>query len=128
LIAARSGHGDFEAYHTRFSHVANDNNPRRCKCGRLKEAAHFFYCRIARRKYGRPPGPPGIISPEYYLSTPQGAKYFGDWIAKTAFYKDICPNWATDNSPDLSEEEEEEDPFEIPLGDSPWLQESQEDS
>jgi len=127
LIAARSGHGDFEAYHTRFSHTVNINNPRRCKCGRLKEAAHFFYCRIARRKYGRPPGPPKITSPEYYLSTPRGAKYFGDWITKTAFYKDICPSWVRDDSPDLSEEEEEEeDPFEIPLGDSPWLQESQE--
>jgi len=126
LIAARSGHGDFEAYHTRFSHTADNNNPRYCRCGRLKEAAHFFYCRIARRKYGQPPGPPRRISPEYYLSTPEGAKYFGDWIAKTAFYTDICPNWAKDDGPDLSEEEEEEDPFEIPLGDSPWLQESQE--
>jgi len=78
LISARSGHGDFEAYHTRFSHTVNNNSLRRCKCGRLKEAAHFFYCRIARRKYGQPPGPPKIISPEYYLSTLQGAKHFRD--------------------------------------------------
>ena len=42
------------------------------------------------------------------------------------FYKDIYPNWATEDDPDFSEEEEEEDPFEIPLGDSPWLQEPHE--
>jgi hypothetical protein len=128
LLAARSGHGDFDAYHTRFSHDTTERSTR-CRCGRLKEAAHFFYCRIARRKYGLPLGPPGIISPEYYLSTPAGAKHFGNWIAKTSFYKDICPNWAQDDDYDDGEsdlDEDELDPFEPPLGDSPWLQDSPE--
>ncbi|POS87205.1 hypothetical protein EPUL_003334 [Erysiphe pulchra] len=42
LIAARTGHGDFVAYHCRIHHVDTDQE---CVCGRETTPAHFFYCR-----------------------------------------------------------------------------------
>ncbi|OAA56738.1 hypothetical protein LEL_10952 [Akanthomyces lecanii RCEF 1005] len=42
LLAARTGHGDFAAYHERFNH--EDYSPD-CLCGRRKDEKHIFYCR-----------------------------------------------------------------------------------
>ncbi|OAA58356.1 hypothetical protein LEL_10886 [Akanthomyces lecanii RCEF 1005] len=42
LLAARTGHGDFAAYHERFHH--EDYSPD-CLCGRRKDEKHIFYCR-----------------------------------------------------------------------------------
>lgn len=41
LLAARTGHGDFAAYHERFNH--EDCAPD-CLCGRRKDEKHIFYC------------------------------------------------------------------------------------
>ena len=43
LIAARTGHGDFAAYHTRFNHNEARLN---CLCGSPKTPTHFLFCRI----------------------------------------------------------------------------------
>ena len=40
LLAERSGHGDFEAYHVRFGH--EDYTP--CRCGAAKAVGHFAVC------------------------------------------------------------------------------------
>ncbi|CEJ83176.1 hypothetical protein VHEMI03197 [[Torrubiella] hemipterigena] len=42
LLAARSHHGDFAAYHQRFHH---DGAPLECSCGHEKTPTHLFYCR-----------------------------------------------------------------------------------
>lgn len=41
LLAARSGHGDFTAYHQRFNHPGDH----RCVCGRDKSRSHPAHCR-----------------------------------------------------------------------------------
>ncbi|TVY74875.1 putative RNA-directed DNA polymerase from transposon BS [Fusarium oxysporum f. sp. cubense] len=47
LLAARSLHGDFAAYHERFNH--NDARMT-CSCGRRKAPDHVFYCRKVPRR------------------------------------------------------------------------------
>lgn len=50
LLAARSGHGDFAAYHRRFHH---DDAILECECGRETSPTHFVCCRnytLATRK------------------------------------------------------------------------------
>ncbi len=93
LVAARTGHGDFAAYRQRFAFADGDNSRNRCSCGALKKPEHFFYCRIARRRYGGPTGPPRRLCPEYLLGDPEGASHFDAWIRKTKFYQEICPTW-----------------------------------
>lgn len=43
LIAARTGHGDFAAYHRRFNH---DDANLECECGLETSSNHFIRCRI----------------------------------------------------------------------------------
>lgn len=42
LIAARTGHGDFAAYHRRFNHRDADL---KCICGQETSPTHFIRCR-----------------------------------------------------------------------------------
>jgi ribonuclease HI len=49
LIAARSRHGDFAAYHSRFKH---QDAVYRCLCGRHRTPTHIFFCK--RTVSGRP--------------------------------------------------------------------------
>ncbi|RKL19990.1 hypothetical protein BFJ72_g15129, partial [Fusarium proliferatum] len=48
LLAARSLHGDFAAYHERFNH---DDARMTCSCGRRKAPDHVFYCRKVPRRW-----------------------------------------------------------------------------
>ena len=43
LLAERSGHGDFAAYHRRFHHADAELH---CACGAEKAPAHFLHCRL----------------------------------------------------------------------------------
>ncbi|KAF6809755.1 reverse transcriptase domain protein [Colletotrichum musicola] len=45
LLAARSGHGDFRAYHQRFPFRPEESRDPRCRCGESKSTAHAVYCR-----------------------------------------------------------------------------------
>ena len=47
LLAARSGHGNFAAYHDRFNYTEAE---RRCRCGALTSTTHFYYCRLNSHK------------------------------------------------------------------------------
>ncbi|KAI1004570.1 hypothetical protein K3495_g3648 [Podosphaera aphanis] len=67
LIAARTGHGDFAAYHSRFNHKEARME---CLCGSRKTPTHFLFCRILRRRGGRPPGPINQLLPNL-LGTPE---------------------------------------------------------
>jgi ribonuclease HI len=86
LYAARTGHGDFAAYHTRLNHEDAECH---CQCGSLKSPEHFYYCRLARRSTTQRRRPAYNI--REMLATPQGAQEFHSWLSETAFYRDICP-------------------------------------
>jgi hypothetical protein len=67
---ARTGHGDFADYHKRFKH---ENAHLLCQCDAQKAPLHFFFCRIAKRRAPRPPGPPSEIIP-FLLGSMKGAQ------------------------------------------------------
>ncbi|KAI0993970.1 hypothetical protein K3495_g14214 [Podosphaera aphanis] len=87
LIAARTGHGDFAAYHSRFKHEEARVN---CLCGSPKTPTHFLFCRILRRRGGRPPGPTNQLLPSL-LGTSKGAIILTKWLDHSRYFEDICP-------------------------------------
>jgi ribonuclease HI len=87
ILASRTGHGDFADYHERFSH---EDAHLYCRCGARKAPLHFFFCRIAKRRARRPPGPPSTTISEL-LGSYTGAVTLAGWLQKTQFYEDICP-------------------------------------
>lgn len=87
IIAARTGHGDFAAYHNRFGHM---NAKIHCQCGSLKTPTHFFYCRkVRRRSRYRPPGSINSLLPNL-LGTPEGAFKLVKWLENTKYFEQIC--------------------------------------
>ncbi|KAJ6019734.1 hypothetical protein N7522_000442 [Penicillium canescens] len=94
LLAARTGHGDFQVYHERFHHRDSLTT---CSCGKPKSPVHFFFCPPARKRWkdrwkGRKASPSARIN--WILSTAAGAEEFGRFVQETFFFKDICPNRA----------------------------------
>lgn len=87
ILAARSGHGDFAAYHERFNHMDIHLT---CRCGAGKAPLHFFFCKIAKRRTRRPLGRPNIALAEL-LGTPIGITTLATWFQRTRFYEEICP-------------------------------------
>ncbi|OJD27482.1 hypothetical protein ACJ73_01121 [Blastomyces percursus] len=91
LLAARTGHGDFAAYHQRWNH---QDALLTCSCGRDKTPEHFFFCWKGRRagRISTPP-PPLCVGPKeaitWILGTKEGAKAFSSWCSKTAFFNTI---------------------------------------
>ncbi|ODH45749.1 hypothetical protein GX48_08176 [Paracoccidioides brasiliensis] len=85
LYAARSGHGDFAAYH---SHLKHEDAECYCRCGHSKTPEHFYYCTLSRKaaKLRRP-----IYNLRETLATSRGALEFDSWLRETAFYQNICP-------------------------------------
>ncbi len=83
LLAARSGHGDFAAYHDRFNHMDAE---RRCRCGAFKKPDHFLHCRVARfKELLRDEHGQQLTSTEL-LSTARGARLFAAWAAASDFF------------------------------------------
>ena len=87
ILAARTGHGDFAAYHERFNH---DDAYLFCSCGARKAPLHFFFCRKAKGRVDRPPGAPSATIPTL-LGTSKGIKELTTWLSRTRFFEDICP-------------------------------------
>ncbi|RAL59630.1 hypothetical protein DID88_006489 [Monilinia fructigena] len=48
LLALRSRHGDFEAYHKRFKHEDAETH---CPCGKAKTPEHLVFCEISVRRF-----------------------------------------------------------------------------
>ena len=86
LLAARSGHGDFAAYHERFGH---EDAVLLCRCGSRKDPKHFFFCRVAKRRARFSPGRPETVLDEV-LGTFHGACSLSKWLEKTRFFDEIC--------------------------------------
>ena len=84
LLAARSGHGNLAAYHTRF----NDTDAeRRCRCGAHTTPTHFYYCRHSSHKellkgtHGQP------LTIKEILETAEGVLAFSRWEGISDFFK-----------------------------------------
>ncbi len=88
LIAARSGHGHFAAYHQRFGHEEDEDW--RCSCGKYRAALHPFQCTNARahRALLWSEKAKRTLSTEEVLSTGEGARVFAKWApAIGLFYR-----------------------------------------
>lgn len=92
LVAARTGHGDFQEYHQRMGHP----DARPCRCGRARTPVHFRFCALAQRRWKRakkksPFGHPSQDIPKL-LGTARGASLFAEYVNKTGFFRDLCPH------------------------------------
>ena len=87
LIAARSEHGHFVAYHERFGH--EEETDLHCTCGQKRAQLHPFSCPNARahrsllwcKKTRR------HLGPEEILGTPEGVLFFAEWAPATGLFK-----------------------------------------
>lgn len=84
LLAARSGHGDYAAYHDTRGHVDAE---RLCRCGQLTTPDHFNMCSRTR-----PPSADnrkGWRAIRWLLVTPRGCKIFVRWARRTRFFEKV---------------------------------------
>ncbi|SPJ84064.1 uncharacterized protein FTOL_10580 [Fusarium torulosum] len=88
LLAARSLHGDFAAYHDRFDH---DDARLVCSCGRRKAPDHIFYCRKVppRHRMRLAPSPNAAVN----LAIGKDFTKFIDLSKDSAFFGMICPRY-----------------------------------
>ncbi|KAH7471133.1 hypothetical protein FOMA001_g13258 [Fusarium oxysporum f. sp. matthiolae] len=86
LLAARSIHGDFAAYHERFDH---DDARLVCSCGRRKAPDHIFYRRKVppRHRMRLAPSPNAAVN----LAIGKDFIKFIDLSKESAFFGKICP-------------------------------------
>ncbi|EMT73957.1 hypothetical protein FOC4_g10000229 [Fusarium odoratissimum] len=88
LLAARSRHGDFAAYHERFDH---DDARLVCSCGRRKAPDHIFYCRRIppRHRMRLAPSPNAAVN----FAIGKDFTKFVDLSKNSAFFRKICPRY-----------------------------------
>ncbi|GKU05941.1 reverse transcriptase protein [Fusarium langsethiae] len=88
LLAARSLHGDFAAYHERFDH---SDARLVCSCNQLKAPNHIFYCRKVppRHRMRLGPSPNTIVN----LATGRDFTKFTELSKASAFFGKICPRY-----------------------------------
>ncbi|KAL8391941.1 hypothetical protein RB595_002230 [Gaeumannomyces hyphopodioides] len=85
LIAARTGHGDFDWYHRKFGH--EDDNP--CRCGRNKSPFHPVHCRLAKaveNKWPKANPFPALDRPGYWKQLLQKPFLFASFVEATNYY------------------------------------------
>ena len=81
LLAERSGHGDFQAYHDRFNHGVTVT----CRCGQPKERGHFTECQESRHLL--PPVPRDYNNIQAFLLGPKGSSAFHAFVAGARPYR-----------------------------------------
>jgi hypothetical protein len=88
LLAARSLHGDFAAYHERFDH---GNARLICSCNRCKALDHIFYCRKVppRHQMRMSPSPNAAVN----LAIGQVFTKFTELSKASAFFGKIYPRY-----------------------------------
>jgi ribonuclease HI len=88
LLAARSLHGDFAAYHERFNH---DDARVTCSCGRRKAPDHVFYCRkVPRRcRIRLVPSPTAAVN----LAIGRNFDKYIKLTKSSAFFERICTRY-----------------------------------
>ncbi|PNP55726.1 hypothetical protein FNYG_15457 [Fusarium nygamai] len=88
LLAARSLHGDFAAYHEKFDHV---NARLVCSCNRRKAPDHIFYCRRVppRHRMRLAPSPNAAVN----LAIGRDFIKFTELSKASVFFGKICPRY-----------------------------------
>ncbi|KAM5526815.1 hypothetical protein FOXYSP1_20804 [Fusarium oxysporum f. sp. phaseoli] len=88
LLAARSLHGDFAAYHERFDH---SDARLVCSCNRRKAPDHIFYCRKVppRHRMRLAPSPNAAVN----LAIGKDFTKYIDLSKDSAFFGKICPRY-----------------------------------
>jgi len=86
ILAARTQHGDFAAYHERFHH---SNFTRNCSCGRPKSPLHFFYCKYSTVRELTRKAPASEAIP-WLLGSVTGVKKLAKWITDSKYYTTVC--------------------------------------
>jgi hypothetical protein len=86
ILAARSTHSDFKAYHTCFRY---DDALIHYSCSKYKSPLHLFFCRKGKAKKTLTHQPIFKAIP-WLLRTSAGIHRLADWISATKFYKEIC--------------------------------------
>ena len=85
LLAARSAHGDFAAYHERFRHEDSNNH---CSCGERKTPTHIFFCRKLRGNRLLPRHAPRAAT-LHFLG--EGSQKLAKLLERSDFFTRICP-------------------------------------
>ena len=92
LIAERSGHGDYEAYHLRFGH---ENTHSQCICGEKREAGHLAECRLTKEQMDKLQGKEDPLA---YLLGPKGSEDFQALVESTGIYRGQRARAVTQNN------------------------------
>ena len=74
ILASRSQHGDFAAYHKRFNHQGATLD---CTCGRPKSPLHFYFYKKSKARQLAQKAPTKDLIP-YLLGTTKGAQILAD--------------------------------------------------
>lgn len=88
IYAARSGHGDFAAYHERFNHTNATNT---CSCTALKSPRHVLQCTLPHQRLPKVPRSSAGDPARYLIGTYSGVKELVRWLSATEFFSKICP-------------------------------------
>ena len=86
ILAARSHHGDFADYHSRFNHT---DATLECSCGKRKSPLHFFFCYKGKAIKTLSNRPLSIAIP-WLLGSVAGTKRLAEWLTAMKFYQEIC--------------------------------------
>ncbi|KAJ8070792.1 hypothetical protein OCU04_001154 [Sclerotinia nivalis] len=89
ILATRSQHGDFAAYHDRFNH---EDAYMLCSCRKRKSPLHFYFCKIGNAQKTLSKLPPSKAIP-YLLGSMEGTTKLAVWLKSTKFYQDIYPRF-----------------------------------
>ena len=84
ILASRSSHGDFAAYHDRFHHHDATLN---YSYGRLKSPLHFFFYKKSNANQLGPKAPT-VDKIVYLLGIIKGTTALVDWITSSRFFID----------------------------------------
>ncbi|KAM5358342.1 hypothetical protein ACJA88_015363 [Fusarium oxysporum] len=88
LLAARSLHGDFAAYHERFDH---SDAHLVCSCNRRKAPDHVFYCRKVPPRHRKRLAP--LPNAAVNLAIGKDFTKFAELSKASAFFQKICPRY-----------------------------------
>jgi hypothetical protein len=86
ILAARSQHGDFTAYHNRFNHAGATLN---CSCRRPKSPLHFYFCKKSTVQKLTPRLATSHALP-WLLGTTKGIIALAKWITGSRYFLEIC--------------------------------------
>ena len=89
LIAARTGHGDFAAYHRRFKHTTATLH---CERRREKSIGHLVQCRKALTTWRLKSGKRRAPAIEIMLGS-SGWRLFRDYVQESDTYEEASQGW-----------------------------------